>query len=303
MEKETLIQELFKTYDFENTQGFKDTYLDEVKLLQINHHEQGKSLLYNRGIVLIASGRQRGYIDDKQVTVGSSNYVIVATIQPVECETFVCETGIKGVYINLNMQRLQRISALLDKKAPPHAFKTPTNIVTGNMNEDLDEAFNRLMKILLNPEDSKVLGDQVLDEIYYRIIKSTAGEHLIQLCCQLTHFARISHIVDEIQNQLDEEINIDELAKKAKMSKANFHKKFKEIFNDSPLQYIKKIRLNKARQYILFDKMKIVDAATKVGYESPAQFSREFKHHFGIPPSDLKKGDTREISQECRKLA
>lgn len=290
--KEQLIEKLFRQYDFDRQQGFKSTYVDHVKLLQIDHYEQGEELLYNRGIVLIASGRNTGYIDDRQVTVGSNQYVIIATVHPAECKTFVFDRVMKGIYIDLDLQRLQKITALLEEKPSVDAHKTPKNVVIGEMNEAIDSAFSRLMEILLDPQDSKVLGDRILDEIYYRIIKTKAGEHLVQLCCKLTYFSRISNIVDDIQNRLDTEINIDDLAKKANMSRANFHKKFKEIFNDSPIQYIKKIRLNKARQYILYEHMKVVEAASKVGYESPAQFSREFKSHFGFPPSELKKSET-----------
>ena len=280
--KELLIEKLFKKYDFEHEQGIRPTFLEEVKLLKIDHCGQSRELLYNRGIFLIASGRNTGFIDDKQVTLGNHQYVIIATAQPAECETFMCSKVMKGVYIDLDLHRLQKIHSLLDKKPSTGSFKTPKNVVTGNMNDEIDSAFNRLMKILLDPQESRVLGDHILDEIYFRIIKTATGEHLLQLCCQLTHFSRISRVVDEIQNHLEREINIDDLAKQANMRRANFHKKFKEIYNDSPIQYIKKIRLNKARQYILFEKMKIVDAASKVGYDSPAQFSRDFKNHFGF---------------------
>ncbi|UFS63050.1 AraC family transcriptional regulator [Sulfurimonas sp. HSL-3221] len=286
--KEKLIEALFKKYDFEHEVGVKPTYIEKVKLLKSDHYEHGKELLYNRGIFLIASGQNRGIIDDEQVTLGSGQYVIIATVHPAECKTFLFDKVMKGVYIDLDLQRLQKIHTLMEKQPPADPFKTPKNVVTGTMNEEIESAFNRLMKILLDPQESKILGDNVLDELYYRIINTSAGEHLLQLCCQLTHFSRISTIVDEVQNQLDQEINIDDLAERANMRKANFHKKFKEIYNDSPIQYIKKIRLNKARQYIMFDKMKISDAASKVGYESPAQFSREFKSHFGFPPSELK---------------
>lgn len=289
MTKETLIEKLFRKYEFENKYGVRPTFQEKVKLIKMDRNEQGEELLYNRGIILIASGRNTGFIDDRQVTLGNSQFVIIAATHPAECKTFMIDQVLKGVYIDLDLKRLQKIHSLLDKKPPVDPFKTPKNIVTGNMNEEIDSAFNRLMNILLDPQDTKVLGDHILDEIYYSIINTVTGEHLLQLCCQLTHFSRISTIVDDLQNHLEKEINIDDLAKRANMSRANFHKKFKEIYNDSPIQYIKKIRLNKARQYIIFDKMKIVDASSKVGYESPAQFSREFKNHFGFPPSDLKK--------------
>jgi len=285
--KELLIEELFKRYDFGQAQGLKSTYIDKVKLLKIDNCGQSRELLYNRGIFLIASGENMGFINNQHTILGNNQYAIIATAQPTECEGMICTKAMKGLYLDLDLQRLQKIHSLIDKK-PTGSLKTPKNVVTGSMNDALDSAFEKLMNVLLNPEESKVLGDTLLDEIYYRIIKTTTGEHLLQLCCQMTHFSRISNLVDDIQNNLDQEVNIDEMAKKAKMHRANFHIKFKEIYDDSPIQYIKKIRLNKARQLIQFENMKIVDAASKVGYVSPAQFSREFKSHFGYPPSALK---------------
>ena len=66
-----------------------------------------------------------------------------------------------------------------------------------------------------------------------------------------------------------------------------FHKAFKDITADSPLQYLKKIRLAKARDLIVQRKMRANLAATEVGYESPSQFSREFKRYFGESPADV----------------
>ncbi|MFT7859514.1 MAG: AraC family transcriptional regulator [Sulfurimonas sp.] len=284
----TIAEELFDKYDFIENQGLKPTAIPNVNLLKINRCEHSRELLYNRGIFLIASGQNIGYLDDKHVTLGGDQYVIIATAQPAECEQMMCTEVMKGVYLDLDLQRLQKIGSLIDKEFPQHSSKTPKNVVSGYMNDEITSAFNRLMKALLDPQEAAVLGEHLLDEIYYRIIQTTTGEHLLQLCCQLTYFSRIASVVDEIQNRLDQEISIDDMAAKAKMHRSNFHKKFKEIYNDSPIQYIKKIKLNKAREYIQARNMKVIDAAAKVGYVSPAQFSREFKHHFGFPPSELK---------------
>jgi AraC-like DNA-binding protein len=71
------------------------------------------------------------------------------------------------------------------------------------------------------------------------------------------------------------------------MSVSAFHKAFKEITADSPLQYLKKIRLSRARDLIVQQNMKAYLAADAVGYESPSQFSREFKRHFGQNPAEV----------------
>ncbi|MGB1091528.1 MAG: helix-turn-helix domain-containing protein, partial [Oceanobacter sp.] len=57
----------------------------------------------------------------------------------------------------------------------------------------------------------------------------------------------------------------------------------------TPLQYIKRIRLNEARRLMLAEQLEASQAAYEVGYESPSQFSREYSRLFGTPPmKDIK---------------
>jgi len=52
----------------------------------------------------------------------------------------------------------------------------------------------------------------------------------------------------------------------------------------SPLQFIKQIRLQEARQMLLAQRLDAADVAHQVGYESASQFTREYKRLFGHPP-------------------
>ena len=73
------------------------------------------------------------------------------------------------------------------------------------------------------------------------------------------------------------------------MSSSAFHRAFKEITSDSPMQYLKKIRLTKARDLMVQENLKAYLAADRVGYESSSQFSREFKRYFGRSPAEMVK--------------
>jgi len=53
------------------------------------------------------------------------------------------------------------------------------------------------------------------------------------------------------------------------------------------MQYLKKVRLTKARDLIVQENIKAYLAADQVGYESPSQFSREFKRYFGQSPAEM----------------
>jgi AraC-like DNA-binding protein len=68
------------------------------------------------------------------------------------------------------------------------------------------------------------------------------------------------------------------------MSVAAFHHYFKLVTASSPLQYLKRIRLDQARLLMAHDGYNASTAARAVGYESASQFSREFKRLFGATP-------------------
>ena len=74
------------------------------------------------------------------------------------------------------------------------------------------------------------------------------------------------------------------LARKAGMSVAAFHHYFKLVTASSPLQYLKRIRLDHAKRLMAHDGYNASTAARAVGYESASQFSREFKRLFGATP-------------------
>jgi hypothetical protein len=62
------------------------------------------------------------------------------------------------------------------------------------------------------------------------------------------------------------------------------YESFKAVMHVSPLQYAKSVKLSRA-QALIQEGKKAGEAAYLVGYNSPSQFSREYKRHFGYAPS------------------
>jgi len=60
---------------------------------------------------------------------------------------------------------------------------------------------------------------------------------------------------------------------------------FKAVTSSPPLQYLKNIRLQKARMLMAHEGLTANTASREVGYESASQFSREFKRYFGDTPA------------------
>jgi AraC-like DNA-binding protein len=68
------------------------------------------------------------------------------------------------------------------------------------------------------------------------------------------------------------------------MSASALHHRFKAVTAMSPLQFQKQLRLHQARRLMLSEGIDAAAAGHRVGYESPSQFSREYRRLFGAPP-------------------
>ena len=146
-------------------------------------------------------------------------------------------------------------------------------------------AFERMIELLNYPNDIDFLSPLIQQEIYYRLLIAKQGHKLRQLVVNGSHTHRIAQATDWLKAHLEEPVIIEDLASRCGMSVSGFHQHFKEITQLSPLQYQKSLRLMKARQLIQLGEAQVSQIAMQVGYESPSQFSREYKRLFGVNPS------------------
>ena len=93
----------------------------------------------------------------------------------------------------------------------------------------------------------------------------------------------IARVIEHVSSNLHDAITIDDMAARVGMSRAVFHRKFKQATTMSPIQFVKGMRLNNAAMSIVGG-MTVNEAAIQVGYASSSQFSREFKRMYGQSP-------------------
>jgi len=153
------------------------------------------------------------------------------------------------------------------------------------LDETLSGATIRLLESLRSPDDARILGPQIIREIIYHVLRGKLGRNLRALAAPDSHFGQISRVLNRIHTDYARNYDIATLARDAGMSVAAFHTRFKAITSSPPLQYLKNVRLHKARMLMVNEGVNASGAALKVGYESASQFSREFKRLFGNGPA------------------
>ncbi len=240
-------------------------------------------------IVIVVQGRKTCYVGGQEYDYHAGN--VLAMFYPMPVESEIVEASpevpflVAGVLLDLGrmadvLLRMDRIdgSAVKPVEADPSGlFSTP-------LTDALLDPFIRLFESLVNPRDAAMLGDATVDEIYYRLLCGERGGELRFLLQQRGEIQRISKAVQHIHQHLDKPVSVDELADLVHMSRTSFYENFREVMHVSPLQYAKSIKLDRA-QTLIREGKNASEAGYMVGYNSPAQFSREYKRHFGYSPS------------------
>ena len=157
------------------------------------------------------------------------------------------------------------------------------------MDESLKNAVERLLLLHENLKDIEFLAPLIQQEIYYRLLTGEQGGKFKAMVSNGSHTKKIAQATHYLQQHFSETITVETLANLSSMSLSGFHSHFKKITSLSPLQYQKSLRLMEARRLIAQEGRAIIEAAYQVGYESPSQFSREYKCYFGhAPKGDIK---------------
>ena len=240
-------------------------------------------------IFVVGQGSKTCFVGDRRYDFKVGDVLVL--FHPMAMETEIVEASPDKPFlaagIALDLDRMAKVLMRMDRidgvVAKPTAIN-PSNICSIPLSDNLLEPFIRLFKLLSNPRDALMLADSIIDEIYYRILSESRGNELRFLLQQRGEIQRISRAVAYIHQNLDQTISAEHLAGLVHMGKTAFYENFKRVMHLSPLQYAKSVKLYEAQKLIKEGK-NVSEAGRLVGYSSAAQFSREYKRHFGFVPS------------------
>lgn len=272
--------------DLSSLQGVKKTAIENVYFYRGGIAVPRQPLLFQSGIFILVQGQKNLFIDDKTITYQGGDHLVVGVPLPIECETVIVnDQYLLGILVEVPNSTLNRLINKLNLDVNDNEYQSKYfGFMHNKMNDEMIDVVTRLAKALCNEKDGIVLGESIVEEIIYRTIKGPAGNLLTNLQNQSSAYSRIADILNKLHRDIAAPIKVSELAKEVNMSETTFYKMFKEVTSESPIQYIKKVRLNKARDLIKNEGLKVSQAANIVGYTSTSQFCRDHKKHFKSSP-------------------
>lgn len=104
----------------------------------------------------------------------------------------------------------------------------------------------------------------------------------------LDYVERINRAIDYILNNLDQQLQLDDIARIACYSRYHFHRIFQTIVGETLAEFVKRVRLERSLKILSFAPHRsIAQISLECGFSSPSDFSRSFKQRYGVPPSSF----------------
>jgi AraC-like DNA-binding protein len=264
------------------------TAIDGVRICKV--HPSAPPVTSSSGTVLavVAQGTKRLAFGDRVHEYRAGQYLVASIDLPVTGEFIDTGRDEPALGFGMTLEPSAVAELLLDVGSgalsePPGAVWP--GIMVSDASDDLLDAVVRLLRLLDSPWDRKALVPVFKREILWRLITGDQGDAVRQLGLADSRLNQITRSVRWIRENYARPFRVEEMAQLSGMSASAFHRHFQTATGMSPIQFQKHIRLQQARLFLANRPDDVTGVALRVGYDSPSQFSREYRRLFGAPPS------------------
>lgn len=237
-------------------------------------------------LVVMAQGGKRLRLGDQVHEYRAGQFLIVTANLPVTGHFIDTSPTKPALGVGLVLRPAVVADLLLQNPSGRWSRSTAkaTAMATGDAGPDLLDAVARMVRLVEHPADARVLAPLIEREILWRVLTGPQGATLRQIGLADGDLSHVSRAIGWLRTNYAEPMRVEDLARSCGMSPSAFHRHFRAVTAMSPLQFQKRIRLQAARSHVVSGHGDIAGIGHLVGYDSPSQFSREYRRLFGAPP-------------------
>lgn len=241
-------------------------------------------------LCIAAQGCKIAVLGEEVYLHDPSQYLLVSVDLPIIGQ--IAQASLEAPYLGfcLDIDPRQIGALLVEMELPQAVARSSAEAVSvrslsvSRTDPPLLDAVVRLLRLLDTPKDIFMLAPLAMREILYRLLTGEQGTRLRQIAIKDSLTQRVARAIEWIKRHYAEPLHIETIAQEVCMSASGLHHHFKAVTTLSPLQYQKHLRLQEARRLMLSEALDAATASYRVGYQSPSQFSREYRRLFGAPP-------------------
>lgn len=260
---------------------------------------------------LLAEGNyhDHDYTEFSYILSGKGKYLIEGTEYDVESgDIVICNPGVMHTHIVVNPKEptIEFIAGFTDfqfKNMAPNSIELQNGGYIVHMSSEAKQEISMHCYAMIAEKESNQVGryfmfkTHLMQMLLLVVREILEVEKESQKGCNFESYNK-SYAVNRIINYLNEnyenKISLEQIAHNIYLSPVYISKIFKEETGESPINYLIKIRLEKAKDILLnSDSGSIKSIANQVGYDDVYHFSKLFKKYYGYSPLYYKKNANR----------
>lgn len=247
-------------------------------------------------------GESRCKVDGRTVLVDDQHYFISNRFQPYTLEIQNSE-AIETFNIHIGEYFSEQFFAGVMQSSDTllnqgRQVEVPT-VAFHNRLLKRDAAFNRLVYQLKATEQApgfnKILFEERLAELLWHLLvqhrgalQAVAALPAMKPATKQELFRRLTFAADFMHEAASGQTDLETIAEVACLSKFHFLRLFRQFYGVSPYQYLQQLRIEKAERLLRSPGNSVADVAAELGFENSSSFSRLFKKHRGVYPSQFR---------------
>lgn len=262
-----------------------------ARLLRVDQARPAQATLQEPALVFMLSGRKRARIGGKAFEYQAGQCLVLGLPLLFNCETPALDNEVTlALVLPIDSTAIRQ---LLNEPPWPPQPEASEQIASIAMSVSrLGDSSLRLLHRILDVMQGKPSGMPTLqsqDNLYQALLGSELKHALWTAANGSQAMQKVHDAIQLMQKLHANELDVKALASRVHLSESAFHKAFKALTGQTPMRYLKQYRLHLARRLILLNDRHIAQVAFAVGYQSPTQFSRDFKQYFGHTAGDTRK--------------
>ena len=237
-------------------------------------------------IAMVIQGAKSVTLGQDVFQYGVGDYLLVSLDLPVISQvTRASKTEPNlGIGMEIKPERLNQLLSRITLPEQTLKMNEIKGIAVNKASPEILDATVRLLRLLDRPENIEAMAPLIEQEILYYILMGPYGRQLLRFAQEDAPGNKIAKAITWLRDHYHETLKIKVLADVVSMSESSLHGHFKSATSMTPMQYQKQLRLHEARKLMLVNGLDASEAGFRVGYQSPAQFSREYSRLYGNSP-------------------
>jgi AraC-like DNA-binding protein len=289
--QKVLDQIIAMTERITNAEGSTKTIIPFLSISRNSHQTPLIPSVLTPSFCLILQGTKKLHLGQNMIHYHPGDYLASLIDMPASAQIIGATKEEPYIGLRIDFTTIEIASVVMEAEinVKPKDKKLNTGAFIGKSDVDLLDLFIRLLKLIDKPKEARFLSAFIKREMIFNLLSGDYGHLFFQQVLFDQQADGVGKAITWIKENYARSFSAQELAKSSNMSVSGLHHKFKAITTMGPLQYQKQLRLQEARRLMLSGSMDATTAALEVGYESPSQFSREYRRLFGLPPlKDIK---------------